>query len=251
LQTAIDVWSAGCVAAELLLGHPLFPGETGVDQLVEIIKVLGTPSNAEVEAMNPNYTEFKFPQIRSYPWSKIFKPRGSPEAIDFINRLLTYVPSKRLTALQACADPFFDELRSPSCRLPNDQPIPALFNWTEHELKGADAELRERLVPPHARQPGWTSALPMTVEPPPGCPGDGKGGASVAYAPASGSAFLPGDAPLSESSKPAAAPASARPAESAPAAQTADSPAQRAKARAPDAVLSASARQPVPSTTEK
>ena len=56
--TAIDVWSAGCVAGELLLGHPLFPGETGVDQLVEIIKVLGTPTKEEVEAMNPNYTEF-------------------------------------------------------------------------------------------------------------------------------------------------------------------------------------------------
>ena len=56
--------SAGCVAAELLLGHPLFPGETGVDQLVEIIKVLGTPTKEEVEAMNPNYTEFKFPQVR-------------------------------------------------------------------------------------------------------------------------------------------------------------------------------------------
>jgi glycogen synthase kinase 3 beta len=45
--TAIDVWSAGCVMAELLLGHPLFPGETGVDQLVEIIKVLGTPTKEE------------------------------------------------------------------------------------------------------------------------------------------------------------------------------------------------------------
>lgn len=62
--TAIDIWSAGCVAAELLLGHPLFPGDTGVDQLVEIIKVLGTPTRAEVEAMNPAYTEFKFPQVR-------------------------------------------------------------------------------------------------------------------------------------------------------------------------------------------
>ncbi|KAF3492467.1 hypothetical protein DY000_02052348 [Brassica cretica] len=38
--TAIDIWSAGCVLAELLLGQPLFPGESGVDQLVEIIKVL-------------------------------------------------------------------------------------------------------------------------------------------------------------------------------------------------------------------
>ncbi|RCV33066.1 hypothetical protein SEVIR_2G345500v4 [Setaria viridis] len=37
--TAIDVWSAGCVLAELLLGQPLFPGDSGVDQLVEIIKV--------------------------------------------------------------------------------------------------------------------------------------------------------------------------------------------------------------------
>lgn len=41
---AIDVWSVGCVIAELMLGQPLFPGESGVDQLVEIIKVLGTPT---------------------------------------------------------------------------------------------------------------------------------------------------------------------------------------------------------------
>lgn len=43
--------------AELLLGSPLFPGESGVDQLVEIIKVLGTPTREEIHAMNPNYTE--------------------------------------------------------------------------------------------------------------------------------------------------------------------------------------------------
>lgn len=40
----IDVWSVGCVIAELMLGQPIFPGESGVDQLVEIIKILGTPS---------------------------------------------------------------------------------------------------------------------------------------------------------------------------------------------------------------
>ena len=44
---AIDVWSVGCVIAELLLGQPLFPGESGVDQLVEIIKVLGTPTREQ------------------------------------------------------------------------------------------------------------------------------------------------------------------------------------------------------------
>ena len=60
-NNAIDVWSVGCVIAELLLGQPLFPGESGVDQLVEIIKVLGTPTREQIHSMNPNYSEFKFP----------------------------------------------------------------------------------------------------------------------------------------------------------------------------------------------
>eukprot|EP00959_Pyramimonas_sp_CCMP1952_P469376 9494832-Pyramimonas_sp.AAC.2 len=55
----------------MLLGQPLFPGESGVDQLVEIIKVLGTPTREEIHSMNPNYTEFKFPQIKAHPWSKV------------------------------------------------------------------------------------------------------------------------------------------------------------------------------------
>ena len=42
-STQIDVWSVGCCIAELMLGQPIFPGESGVDQLVEIIKILGTP----------------------------------------------------------------------------------------------------------------------------------------------------------------------------------------------------------------
>ena len=66
----IDVWSAGCVLAELLLGVPLFPGESGVDQLVEIIKVLGTPSLDEIQQMHQNYSEYKFPQVKPHPWSK-------------------------------------------------------------------------------------------------------------------------------------------------------------------------------------
>lgn len=69
--TKIDVWSAGCVLAELLLGQPIFPGDSGVDQLVEIIKVLGTPTKDQIKEMNPNYTEFKFPQIKSHPWQQV------------------------------------------------------------------------------------------------------------------------------------------------------------------------------------
>ena len=66
-----DVWSAGCVLAELLMGQPIFPGDSGVDQLVEIIKILGTPTREQIVEMNPNYTEFKFPQIVSHPWHKV------------------------------------------------------------------------------------------------------------------------------------------------------------------------------------
>ncbi|CAN6974669.1 unnamed protein product [Brassica oleracea var. botrytis] len=96
--TAIDIWSAGCVLAELLLGQPLFPGESGVDQLVEIIKVLGTPTREEIKCMNPNYTEFKFPQIKAHPWHKIFHKRTPPEAVDLASRLLQYSPNLRSTA---------------------------------------------------------------------------------------------------------------------------------------------------------
>ena len=45
---SIDVWSVGCVIAELMLGQPIFPGESGVDQLVEIIKILGTPNKENI-----------------------------------------------------------------------------------------------------------------------------------------------------------------------------------------------------------
>jgi serine/threonine protein kinase len=90
----IDIWSMGCVLAELLLGQPLFPGDSGVDQLVEIIKVgfiflffplypnlmviikvLGTPAKEQIVSMNQNYTNYKFPEIKPHPWPKVFKSR--------------------------------------------------------------------------------------------------------------------------------------------------------------------------------
>ncbi len=67
--------------------------------------------------MNPNYTEFKFPQIKAHPWQKVFRARTSPEAIDLVSRLLEYTPSARITPMQACAHTFFDELREPGMSL--------------------------------------------------------------------------------------------------------------------------------------
>ncbi|GFS45515.1 GSK3/SHAGGY-like protein kinase 1 [Actinidia rufa] len=156
--TSIDIWSAGCVLAELLLGQPLFPGENAVDQLVEIIKVLGTPTREEIRCMNPNYTDFRFPQIKAHPWHKVFQKRMPPEAIDLASRLLQYSPSLRCTALEACAHPFFDELREPNARLPNGRPLPTLFNFKQ-ELTGASPELINRLIPEHVRRQTGLSFL--------------------------------------------------------------------------------------------
>ncbi|XP_061359246.1 shaggy-related protein kinase theta-like [Gastrolobium bilobum] len=150
--TAIDLWSAGCVLAELLLGQPMFPGESGVDQLVEIIKILGTPTREEIKCMNPNYTEFKFPQIKAHPWHKIFHKRMPPQAVDLVSRMLQYSPNLRCTALEACAHPFFDDLRDRNACLPNGQALPPLFDFTAQELADASDELRRRLIPEHARE---------------------------------------------------------------------------------------------------
>ncbi|GFZ04484.1 shaggy-related kinase 11 [Actinidia rufa] len=149
---AIDIWSAGCVLAELLLGQPLFPGESGIDQLVEIIKVLGTPTREEIKCMNPNYTEFKFPQIKAHPWHKIFHKRTPPEAVDLVSRLLQYSPNLRSSALEELIHPFFDELRDLNTRLPNGRFLPPLFNFKAHELKGMPTEMLVRLIPEHARK---------------------------------------------------------------------------------------------------
>ena len=128
---SIDVWSAGCVMAELLLGQPHFPGESGVDQLVEIIKILGTPTREQIKSMNENYTEYKFPQIKPCPWNKVFKTRATTiESLEFIAKLLDYTPTERLTAIESLTHPFFDELRQPGLKLLNGKDLPELFNFS-------------------------------------------------------------------------------------------------------------------------
>jgi len=149
----IDVWSAGCVLAELLLGVPLFPGESGVDQLVEIIKVLGTPTLDEIQSMNQNYTEYKFPQVKPHPWVKVFRPRTPTDAIDLVSSFLRYAPDTRAKPLEGCAMPFFDELREPNLTIPpSNRPPPPLFNFKPQELFEHQPGIKNRLIPEWYRQ---------------------------------------------------------------------------------------------------
>eukprot|EP01113_Clastostelium_recurvatum_P008787 TRINITY_DN1417_c0_g1_i2.p1 TRINITY_DN1417_c0_g1~~TRINITY_DN1417_c0_g1_i2.p1 ORF type:complete len:497 (+),score=124.66 TRINITY_DN1417_c0_g1_i2:1800-3290(+) len=185
-STAIDMWSMGCVLAELLLGQPLFPGDSGVDQLVEIIKVLGTPTREQIQSMNQNYTSFKFPDIKAHPWSKVFRSRPiTPEAIDLITKVLQYTPTSRLKPLEACAHPFFDELRDPATVLPSldgkseAKPLPPLFNFTPEEQASAK-HLIKILVPPH---------MAAQLPPSPHNPYTNPPGSSSASSSSSSSAF--------------------------------------------------------------
>eukprot|EP00923_Selenidium_pygospionis_P019724 GHVN01034384.1.p1 GENE.GHVN01034384.1~~GHVN01034384.1.p1 ORF type:complete len:428 (+),score=32.73 GHVN01034384.1:619-1902(+) len=144
---AIDIWSMGCVVAELLLGKPIFAGETSVDQLVKIIQILGTPSRKQMQALNPHYTDFKFPDIKPKEWTRVFGSHVTKEAIDLIDQMLRYEPNARLRPFEALAHPFFDELREPSTRLPTGEQLPELFNITDHEFNHMSAATRAHLLP--------------------------------------------------------------------------------------------------------
>lgn len=70
----------------------------------------------------------------SFRFEQVFRARTPPDAIQLVSRLLEYTPSARITPLQACAHPFFNELRESNQQLPNGRDLPPLFNFTEAGL---------------------------------------------------------------------------------------------------------------------
>ena len=149
--TKIDVWSAGCVMAELILGQPLFPGELGIDQLVEIIKILGTPTKEQIRDMNPNYMKHKFPQIKPIPLLKIFKKMPN-DCLQFLAKTLQYSPLERISCIEGLSDPYFDELRDPEVRLPNYR---KLFSQQYHQNSGSFFNSSTRKHPRHDNEPDY------------------------------------------------------------------------------------------------
>eukprot|EP00298_Acanthocystis_sp_HF-20_P010488 c18882_g1_i2.p1 GENE.c18882_g1_i2~~c18882_g1_i2.p1 ORF type:complete len:369 (+),score=90.47 c18882_g1_i2:14-1120(+) len=100
---AVDMWSVGCILAELLLGKPLFPGSSTMDQLSRILQVLPKPSAADIASVNSSFASsmLEAVEIKSRKGLGSMFKEISPDALDLISKLLEFNPSKRLTATQA------------------------------------------------------------------------------------------------------------------------------------------------------
>ena len=129
--TQVDVWSMGCVIAELVLNKPIFAGKSANDQLLEIMKILGTPTHEQVKAMNDKFKGVsKLPKFEVKPWKEVFKGKTNDEQfIDLVSNLLVYEPLKRFSPYQALLHPYFDDLKKPDAKIPKH-----LFEFKQCEI---------------------------------------------------------------------------------------------------------------------
>ncbi|XP_047341419.1 mitogen-activated protein kinase 15-like [Impatiens glandulifera] len=119
---AIDIWSIGCIFAEVLTGRPLFPGKSIVHQLDLITDLLGTPSADTINGVRNEKARKYLTSMRkkkAIAFADKF-PNADPLALNLLQRLLAFDTKDRPTAQEALADPYFKGLakveREPSCQ---------------------------------------------------------------------------------------------------------------------------------------
>ena len=106
-STGVDMWSVGCIFAEMCTRKPLFPGDSEIDEIFKIFRVLGTPTEEEWPGVQ-SFPDFKpsFPKWqRNY--SQPLVPGLDDEGLDLLDGLLVYDPASRISAKQACAHSYF------------------------------------------------------------------------------------------------------------------------------------------------
>lgn len=115
-STPIDVWSAGCILAELLGRRPLFPGQNYIHQLELIVSVLGSPSAEDMAFVSNQSAKDAINRMRNRPPTdlSLLLGRPNPQAVDLLTKLLTFDPRKRYTVEQALQHPWLAGYRDES-----------------------------------------------------------------------------------------------------------------------------------------
>ena len=125
---AVDIWSVGCIFAELLGRQPLFPGDHYLDQIQKIIAVTGTPKMEDLDFIQKKEAKeffLKLVKRTKLTWSSLF-PNANPIALDLLEKMLTFNPKKRYTVDQCISHPYFEGLHDP-----DQEPITtSSFDWT-------------------------------------------------------------------------------------------------------------------------
>uniref|UniRef100_A0A8C9X914 Mitogen-activated protein kinase n=1 Tax=Sander lucioperca TaxID=283035 RepID=A0A8C9X914_SANLU len=116
---SIDIWSVGCILAEMLSNRPIFPGKHYLDQLNHILGVLGSPSqddlNCIINMKARNYLQ-SLPHKPRIPWESLYK--ADSKALDLLGRMLTFNPVKRISVEEALAHPYLEQYYDPT-----DEPV--------------------------------------------------------------------------------------------------------------------------------
>ncbi len=116
---AVDIWSVGCIFAELFLRQPLFQGTDNENQLDMIINFLGTPTKEDIAEMNCPYLKeylLRAPPRAPIKFENVFT-KADTLAIDLMRKMLYFRPSKRPSASDCLSHPLFADLH-----MPEDEP---------------------------------------------------------------------------------------------------------------------------------
>lgn len=108
-STAIDMWSVGCIFAEMAMRSPLFPGDSEIDEIFRIFRTLGTPSDEIWPGVKslPDYKS-SFPQWSGSPLERSVSSLDET-GIDLLKSMLIYDPAGRISAKRCLAHPYFQQ----------------------------------------------------------------------------------------------------------------------------------------------